>query len=157
MRFEERLQVPVSVDEAWAFLWETERLAACLPGCTEAVAVSPGERYTARFEDRIGPYRAQFDLDIQVQEVRPREFIRIFASGQDKRLGASQRLTLDVSLQPVNTQETALDITADVEILGKVATLGQFAVKRKARDVVQQFARNVRAALRPSGVRDDHA
>src|SRR5437773_2341777 len=61
MRFEERLQVPVSVDEAWAFLWQTERLAACLPGCTEAVAVSPGERYTAPFEDRIGPYRATFE------------------------------------------------------------------------------------------------
>lgn len=157
MRFEERVEVPVAVDEAWAFLWQTKRLAACLPGCTEVVEVSPGERYTARFEDRIGPYRAQFDLDIQVQEVRPREFIRIFATGQDKRLGASQRLTMDVSLQPLNAQETALDVTADVEILGKVATLGQFAIKRKARDVVQQFARNVRAALLSGGVRDDHA
>ena len=149
--------MPVSVDEAWAFLWQTERLAACLPGCTEAVEVSPGERYVARFEDRIGPYRAQFDLDIQVQEVGRASSSGSFATGQDKHLGASQRLTMDVSLQPVTAQETALDITADVEILGKVATLGQFAVKRKARDVVQQFARNIRAALRPSGVRDDHA
>ena len=47
MRFEERVQVPVGVDDAWAFLWQTERLAACLPGCTEAVEVSAGERYTA--------------------------------------------------------------------------------------------------------------
>ena len=41
------------------------------------------------------------------------------------------------------------------------AQFGQVAGRdwreRKARDVIQQFARNVRAALRSSGVRDDHA
>src|SRR5436853_2294958 len=88
VRFEEQVQVPVSVAAAWDFLWQTQRVAACLPGCTAVEEITPHERYRARFTDAIGPYKAQFDLDVTVQEARPRELIRLQASGQDKRLGA---------------------------------------------------------------------
>jgi uncharacterized protein len=147
MRFEEQVKVPVSLDEAWAFLWQAQRVAACLPGCTAVEEVEPGQRYRAQFADAIGPYKANFDLAIVVQEARPRERIRLQASGQDKRLGASQQVTLDVALRAVAPNVTVLDVTADVQILGKIAALGQFAIKRKAKDVVQQFARNVAAEL----------
>ncbi len=147
MRFEEQLTVPVAPAAAWDFLWQTRRVAACLPGCTAVEEIEPGRRYKARFADAIGPYKAQFDLDVTVQETRPPERIRLQASGQDKRLGASQQVTLEVALRELAPQLTALDVTADVQILGKIAALGQFAIKRKARDVVQQFARNVAAEL----------
>ena len=147
MRFEEQLKVPVSQTEAWDFLWQTRRVAACLPGCTAVEEIEPGRRYKAQFADSIGPYKAQFDLDVTVQEARPQECIRLQASGQDKRLGASQQVGLEVALRGEAPRVTVLDVTADVQILGKIAALGQFAIKRKARDVVQQFARNVAAEL----------
>jgi carbon monoxide dehydrogenase subunit G len=147
VRFEEQVQVPVAPAEAWEFLWQTRRVAACLPGCTAVEEIEPGQRYRAQFADAIGPYKAQFDLDITVQEARAPERIRLRASGQDKRLGASQQVMLEVALREVAPRLTALDVTADVQILGKIAALGQFAIKRKAREVVQQFARNVAAEL----------
>lgn len=147
MHFEEQVEVPVSLATAWAFLWQAQRVAACLPGCTAVEEVEPGQRYKAQFADAIGPYKASFDLDVMVQESRPRERIRLRASGQDKRLGASQQVTLDVALRGVAPEVTALDVTADVQILGKIAALGQFAIKRKAKAVVQEFARNVAAEL----------
>ena len=42
MRFEEQVKVPVSQAEAWDFLWQTRRVAACLPGCTSVEEVVPG-------------------------------------------------------------------------------------------------------------------
>jgi carbon monoxide dehydrogenase subunit G len=147
VRFEEQVKVPVSLAAAWDFLWQTERVAACLPGCTAVEEVEAGKRYKAQFADAIGPYKASFDLDIVVLEATPQERIRLQASGQDKRLGASQQVTLDVALRGVAPAVTVLDVTADVQILGKIAALGQFAIKRKAKDVVQQFARNVAAEL----------
>jgi carbon monoxide dehydrogenase subunit G len=55
VHFEEQLRVPVSVADAWDFLWQTERVAACLPGCTGVEVVEAGKTYRAQFEDRIGP------------------------------------------------------------------------------------------------------
>jgi carbon monoxide dehydrogenase subunit G len=107
--------------------------------------------------DSIGPFKAQFNLDITVQETRPQELIRVRASGEDKRLGTSQQMDVTIALSPLGPRETMLDVTADVQILGKIATLGQFAIKRKAKDVVQQFARNIAAELQPRAARGSDA
>src|SRR5262249_48445187 len=157
MRFEEQVRVPLPAAEAWDFLWQTKRVAACLPGCVAGEEIEPGRRYRADMADSIGPFKAQFNLDITVEETRPQELIRVRASGEDKRLGTSQQMDVTLALRPIGPRETVLDVTADVLILGKIATLGQFAIKRKAKDVVQQFARNIAAELQPRVARGSDA
>lgn len=152
MRFEEQLRAPVSAAEVWDLLWDVPRVAACLPGCVGVEEVEPRKSYRARFEDHIGPYKVSFELNVVVEDARPGERIRLLATGQDRRLGVSQRVALDVALRDSAPCETVLDVQADIEILGKAATLGQFAIKRKAQAVVRHFAQNMEAAL--LGVRD---
>ena len=150
MHFSEQLQVPAPIAEAWAFIWDAPRLARCLPGCVSVQEVEPRQAYRARFEDRVGPYKVGFDLDIQVKEAQPLRMVHIQASGRDAKLGVTQRVDLTVTLHESGADGTALAVEADIEVLGKVATLGQFVVKRKAQEVVKQFARNIEAELRPA-------
>lgn len=148
MRFEEQIRVPVPIEEAWDFLWQAERLAACLPGCTGVQEIEANRKYKAQIEDHVGPFRVRFDLDVLVEESTPCQHIRLTSTGQDRRLGASQKVALDVKLTEVDGNQTVLDIDADVEILGKIATLGQFVVKRKVKDIVSQFTQNVAAQFK---------
>lgn len=150
MHFSERIEVPVAASEVWSFVWQVDRTAACLPGCVGVSELEPDRRYTARIEDHIGPYKVAFDMDVVIEEVEPPARIRFSAKGVDKRLGASQRASVTVELHKAGPAQTAIDIDADVEVLGKIATLGQFAIKRKAGEIVKQFARNLDAALRPT-------
>jgi carbon monoxide dehydrogenase subunit G len=146
MHVEEQIAVPAGQDQVWDFVWQTERLAACLPGCTEVETVTPGQAYRAVVQDRIGPYRIEADLDITVEEVEPPDRIRLRALGKDRRLGATQRVALEIRLRPVSPHETSLDATGEVEVLGKIASLGQFAIKRKLNDILKQFGANLSAA-----------
>lgn len=148
MRFEERIHTDVPLARAWAFLWQTQRLAGCLPGCVGVAEVDPGRTYKMQFEDRVGPYKVHFDTDITVEETREHEYVRLRGTGQDKMLGASQQIVLAVTLDKRSEHETDLVVVADVEVLGKIATLGQFVIKRKARDVVTRFAQNIQDELR---------
>lgn len=148
MQFVEQLRVPVSLAQAWEFLWRTNHVAACLPGCVDVEELEPGKSYKARFEDHVGPYKVGFVLDVTVEESVPQERIRLRASGTDSRLGISQIVVLDAHLHSELPGQTILDVNADVQVLGKVATLGQFVVKRKAREIVKQFAHNIDAELR---------
>lgn len=149
MHFAEEIQVPVSLAEAWTFIWDVQRLAGCLPGCVGVQEVEAGQRYKAQFADQIGPYKLQFELDVDVQESRPHELVRVLASGQDRRMGVSQRANLTVKLQEAGPAASVLNVDADLEVIGKVATLGQFVIKRKAQDIVKQFTRNIEASLKP--------
>src|SRR5437016_3018071 len=126
LHFSERLEVPAPLAEAWAFIWDAPRLAGCLPGCVGVEEIEPGKAYRARFEDHVGPYKVHFDLNIEVKETDPMKRARIFASGKDAKLGITQRVDLTVDLSEAAGGGTALDVQAEVEILGKVATLGQF-------------------------------
>jgi carbon monoxide dehydrogenase subunit G len=99
----------------------------------------------------VGPFRVHFDLDVVVEASEPKEHVRLVATGQDRRLGASQRVALDVRLKGAGPQETILNVNADVEILGKIATLGQFVVKRKVKEIVSRFTENVRMQLQSPG------
>jgi carbon monoxide dehydrogenase subunit G len=148
MRLEETLEVPVSQEEAWDFLWQTKRLAACLPGCTAVEEIEPGKRYLVDFQDGIGPYKVHFQMNVEVQETQAPSLVRILSTGQDKRLGASQKALLTVTLAERTPTRTDLHVEADVEILGKIASLGQFAIKRKAKDTVKRFAENIGQELR---------
>lgn len=157
MKFTEQIVVPVSVAQAWDFIWQADRLAACLPGCVGVETREPGKTYKAQFEDRIGPYRVKFELDVAVEDSEPQKMVRIRASGQDKKLGISQQVLLTVDLNETSPGSTRLDVDADLEVVGKVATLGQFAIKRKAADVVKRLSANIEAELRRSVAERSHA
>jgi len=150
LHFSEQLQVPAPIEDAWEFIWEAQRLARCLPGCVGVEEIEKGQSYRARFEDHVGPYKVHFDLDIQVKQTEPLRLVHIQASGRDTHLGVTQRVDLTVELHAVGATGTSLAVEAEVEVLGKVAALGQFVVKRKAQEVFKQFARNIEAELRPA-------
>jgi carbon monoxide dehydrogenase subunit G len=150
VHFEEQVIAPVGQPAAWEFLWQTQRLAACLPGCKSVEELEPGKRYRAAFEDSVGPYQVHFDIDVTVEGSDPQTSVHLKAFGEDRRIGASQTVDLRVSLEPLSASETKIAIVAEVQLLGKIATLGQFLIKRKVKQVVADFALNVRTELERS-------
>ena len=156
MQIQETIEVPVSRDTAWHFLWDVQRLAACLPGCKGVVEVEPQRSHTVSLEDAIGPYKVHFDVAVLVLESVEGQAVKLLATGQDKRLGATVRNTLSVSIEEGGPLASRLKFDGDVEVLGKIASLGQFAIKRKVNDVMAQFARNIQAALDPSRAEASH-
>jgi carbon monoxide dehydrogenase subunit G len=68
MKFEKEISVAVKPDRVWAFLWDVDRVARCLPGCKEAKTIVPHERYEAVVSERMGPFKVQFPLEIEVLE-----------------------------------------------------------------------------------------
>src|SRR4051812_21085189 len=68
VRVEEQVSIPAPVAEVWDFVWQTEQLAACVPGCTGVETLEPGKRYRATMSDHIGPYKIEAEMEIVVEE-----------------------------------------------------------------------------------------
>jgi carbon monoxide dehydrogenase subunit G len=151
VRFSERIVAPVSLHGAWDFVWQADKLARCLPGCTGVDELVPQSKYRAHLEDQLGPYRLRFPLNVSVEQTEPLKLIRVLATGNDEMLGISQRIGLTVGLRELGPRQTALDIEADVVVEGALVKLAGFLVKRKAADIVKQLARNVDRELHAVG------
>ena len=89
MRFEERVEVPTGKAAVWRFLWDVERVAQCMPGFQEVREVSP-EQYEVVIEERMGPFKIRFDMEVGVLERREEELVRLQVQGERQEAGDEQ-------------------------------------------------------------------
>lgn len=146
MRFERDIEINSPKEKVWRFLWDVDRFIACVPGCKEAGTVEPGKSYTATMTEKVGPFRVEFPMKIDVLESRELEYIKAQATGSDSKIGSRMKVELEVNLAG-DGDRTKLLLAANVDILGKLATLGHSMIKRKADAVMDEFARNLKQKL----------
>ena len=146
MRFEKEIAVAASPDKVWAFLWDVERVAKCLPGCGDVRTVVPHERYEAVVGERVGPFKVQFPLDIQVLEADEARRLRAQATGRDAALASALKVMLDLQLEKTDTGSRLMIVT-ETSILGKLAALGHSVIQHKADGIMTQFAQAVQREL----------
>lgn len=148
MRFEEQIQIRANKIKVWEFLQDVGRLAECIPGCQEMKEISPEKQYALVIEERIGPLRIHFELDIEVVELREAELMWLQVQGSDKKLAAKSKGELKLELLEGNSSnETTLVLIAELQLTGKIASLGQAIIKRKVHEVTQAFAQEIKARL----------
>ncbi len=146
MRFEREIEIVNSREKVWQFLWDVDRFITCLPGCKEAKTVEAGKSYTATMVKKVGPFRVEFPMRIDVLESQEMTSIKAQATGSDSRMGSRMKVELDVHLKE-NGNKTLLSLGVSVDILGKLATLGHSIIKRKADQVMEEFAQAIKNRL----------
>ncbi len=148
MHFTHRFLVHAPADEVWRFLWQTDEVCACMPGCRSVTTIEPQERYEATIQERVGPFQARFQWEISIESSTPLEQVRLLARGRDPKLGATARAELLVQIGSGGPGETAVDLQTDLLVTGKIATLGHAVIQRKADQVVRDFAGGLEARLK---------
>jgi carbon monoxide dehydrogenase subunit G len=146
MRFSHEIAVHSPVETVWNLLWQADRVGACLPGCREVRTIQPMRLYEATVEERVGPFRAHFDWEITVQEQDPMRRVEVLARGKDSKLAATARVSL-IALLESEPESTRIDLETDLQMTGKIVSLGQTVIRRKADQVVAEFAANLQALL----------
>ncbi len=146
MRLEKQVAIQAPREKVWAFLWNVEQLMSCIPGCEGARTVEEKKRYTAKVREKIGPFKAEFPLEIEVLGVDEPCRLTARASGKDSAVASSVKVDLSVDLADTGAG-TDLRVTADVSILGKLGTLGYGLIKRRADEIIGQFAGAIRQRL----------
>ena len=146
MQFSHQVHVARRPEEVWRFLWDIPQLAACVPGCSEAKATEDPRRFTAVVGERVGPFQVRFELDIRVTEVQEGARIRATAHGKDHRVASQMKVDLDVRLEPQD-EGTLLHVVTDVNVFGKLGSLGHTVIKRKGDEVLQRFAQTLKARM----------
>lgn len=146
MQFEKEVEILASRQKVWNFIWDVDRFIACVPGCKDAKTIEAGKLYSATMIEKVGPFRVEFPTTIEVLEREELTRIKAQASGADNKIGSRMKLSLDVNLREQG-EKTVLGFVAGVDILGKLAALGHGIIKRKADQVLDEFAQAVKNRL----------
>ncbi|MFG1478152.1 carbon monoxide dehydrogenase subunit G [Xanthobacter sp. V4C-4] len=138
------VHIPAPRAVVWAALNTPETLRACIPGCQELEPLS-GTELRAVVVGRVGPLKARFRGIVTLSEQIVPDSYRISGEGEGglagfARGGAQVRLTETAA-------GTKLEYTAEAQIGGKIARLGQRLVAGAAKKMADAFFRNVASAV----------
>lgn len=146
MEFRKEVEILVPRETVWNFIWDVDRFIACVPGCKEAKTLEAGKKYSATMVEKVGPFKVEFPTHIEVLEREELTHIKAQASGADNKIGSRMKVDLNVNLREKDGG-TVLGFVANVDILGKLAALGHGIIKRKADQVLDEFAQAVKQRL----------
>src|SRR5438093_11787351 len=113
MKVEREIPIKAPPEAVWRFLWDVPRLAACIPGAKDVRTIEDGKRYAAVVGEKVGPFKVQFPLEIEVLEVVAPERLRARAGGRDAAVDGLVKVEIEVALRPSDAG-TALRLAADI-------------------------------------------
>lgn len=146
MKFETQTTVECSKEELWSLLFDVSRVAGLIPGCSDVEELSHLEQYSAVIRQKVGPFKFEMPCEISVDEYVEQERVAITATGEDKKTATSVLVKMLLVLGE-EEGKVGIDIDSDIQIAGKLATLGFPVVKKKCKDIFREFDTNLQQEL----------
>ena len=145
MKFAHSIEIPAPPDHVYAFLLDVPRVAQCLPGASDVTARGD-DRYAGGLAVSVGPIRIALGGEVRIAERDDgARTLTLRATGDDRRAGGVRAL-ITMRVQH-SGQGTHLLLDSDVEVLGRLGDLGRPIMKRKADQLIVDFAKCVAREL----------
>jgi carbon monoxide dehydrogenase subunit G len=146
MKVESRFQVGSPIERVWEALLDLERVAPCLPGARILERTGP-DAYSFAMKVKVGPVQVEYLGDLRVLARDPaarRAVLEGKAREARGQGGASGQAELRLAEEGSATRG---EVAAELQIRGRVATLGRGILQDVADKLCETFAANLAAML----------
>jgi carbon monoxide dehydrogenase subunit G len=147
MILDQQITIPAPVDRVWAFMMDIPAVSRCVPGVESFEAIDP-DTYEGALKVKVGPISVRLQGRVVVAE-RDRESLRsrLEVSAAERRIASTVNAKATMTLVERSATETDVLIHTEASILGKLGEFGQAVMRRKADQVIGEFARNMSREL----------
>jgi carbon monoxide dehydrogenase subunit G len=150
MRFENGFDVNAPIDTVWDTVLDVERVAPTVPGAQVLERVSD-DAYKVAIKVKVGPMSMTYRGEVEITERDPAAH-RAVMKARAKESRGQGTADADVTIVLVGANGgTSATVTTDVQLSGKVATMGQGVLQDVSRRLVETFAGNLAAMLEGGG------
>ena len=142
MNFEGEVVIEADRERVWDLVSDPEVLVVCVPGAEEVERVSE-TTYTGTIVQSVAGVSLELSGEVEMVEMRPPEHILAEATGEDNRTNSRMDATMEMDLSSV-TEGSELAYDVDVDVTGRVATVGARIMKRKISSEIDTYFDNIR-------------
>ncbi len=148
MLIDHRITVPAPPERVWEFMMDIPAVSRCVPGL-DNVARIDDQTYSGVMSVRVGPIAVKLDGRVLLAERdEAARLARMDLQAADKRVNGAVNAKMRLELAPVaDGSQTDLAIHTDANVMGKLGEFGQSVIRKKADQILQDFAKNLSAAV----------
>ena len=150
MILDQQVVIPAASERVWEFLMDIPAVSRCVPG-VESFERLDDDTYLGSLKVRVGPIGVTLNGKVIVVE-RDREQLRsrMDVQAAEKRLNSAVSAHATMTLVARSDSETEVRIHTELSILGKLGEFGQAVMRKKADQIIAEFARNMARELAAS-------
>jgi carbon monoxide dehydrogenase subunit G len=143
MILDQKVIVSAPAERVWDFVMDVPKVAECVPG-VESVERVGDDEYVGALKVRVGPIGVRLEGKVSVVERNAEERLaRMSVEAVDRRIKGAVNATSTMQLAPLDDGTTELSVHTDAAILGKLGEFGQAIMRRKADQIMKEFADNL--------------
>lgn len=147
MIIDHHVTISAPPERVWDFMMDVPAVSTCVPGVERVAAVAP-DVYEGVIGVRVGPIGVKLEGRVTLAEHdRDTWRARMDVEATDRRIRGAVSAKATMRLTPRDDGGTDLDIHADASILGKLGQFGQAVLRKKADQVMAEFAANMSKRL----------
>ena len=151
MKFGNSCAIPVPLPNLWEFMTVIPKVATCLPGVEEVHALEDG-KFGGTLTVKVGIIKLRMSGKILI-EVMDSETHKATMSVQaaDERISGLIQGKMTMNLETVTVNETKLNVETELNLFGKIGEFGGPIIRKKADQMMAEFAKNVAIAVAKDG------
>jgi uncharacterized protein len=154
---DQNVTIPAPAEKVWDFMMDVPQVSTCVPGVEEVEQIGP-DLYKGVIGIKIGPIGLHMKGQVtMVEQDRENWQARMDVEAVDRRIPGNVNAKAWMKLTPRDDGQTDLAIHTDASILGKLGQFGQGVMKKKADQIVGQFAENMSRKLAEQGAHEEAA
>jgi carbon monoxide dehydrogenase subunit G len=148
MVIDHEITVPAPPERVWAFMMDIPAVSRCVPGLG-SVARIDDQTYSGVMSVRVGPIAVKLDGRVLLAERdEAAHHARMDLQAADKRVNGAVNAKMSMRLAATEDgSKTDVAIHTDANIMGKLGEFGQSVIRKKADQILQEFANNLSAAV----------
>jgi len=145
MHFEGALSIRAPREKVWDYLTDPEKVSKSAPGLESLEIVEPGKKFRATTSIGFGSVKVRFVNDVVWVDLDPPNMARMKAHG--KAPGSGVDATTSMTLTDGQDGATELAWTADVNVVGTIASLAARLMGGVTKKLTAAFFESVRREI----------
>jgi uncharacterized protein len=151
LRIEETFQLRAPIDRVWQYLVNPRKVVECLPGA-ELTEVKDDATYLGRVKVKVGPISASYNGKVTITtRDDAAHVVSMVGEGRESTGSGSAKMTMTSRLEVIAGGSTQVQVTADIDIVGKIVQFGRGMIESVNKQLFKQFVECVRVTLEASG------
>lgn len=147
MLIEGKFTMQAPIQQVWDFLLEPETLASCVPGAEKMEAIND-RTYESVVKQKVGPISVSLKFTTTLTELDPPRYVKAVGRGAD--IGKAGTFTQETVVNLIELAKDSVEISyrSKVSLVGRLATFGERIMRAKAKEVGEEFTKNLQERLK---------
>ncbi|HLF24706.1 MAG TPA: carbon monoxide dehydrogenase subunit G [Anaerolineae bacterium] len=145
MHFQGSVPIGAPREKVWDFLTDPHTVSQCAPGLESVEIITPDKKFRAVVSAGFGSVKVTFTLDVEWLELDAPQRARMKAHGSAP--GSATDITSEMILHEAPNGATDLKWTADIVVLGTIASLAARLMGSVTQELVGTFFNCVKSKI----------